>query len=52
MTFDTLKAKYADSNGISQQLGNGKQEHRMHHWMDAYGDWLGAKEAQVKVKKV
>ena len=23
----------------------------MHHWMDAYGEGLGTKEAQVKVKK-
>ena len=26
-------------------------EHRMHRWIDAYGEGLGTKDAQVKVKK-
>ncbi|KAF8228642.1 hypothetical protein L208DRAFT_1290586 [Tricholoma matsutake] len=28
-----------------------KWEHRMKRWMEAYGDGLGAKDAQIQVKK-
>jgi hypothetical protein len=28
-----------------------KWEHYMHHWMDAYSEGLGAREAQVKVEE-
>jgi len=51
MTFDTLKANMPIAMESVPLSTIRKWEHHMHHWMDTYGEGLGTKEAQVKVKK-
>ena len=51
MIFDTLKANMPMVMESVPLSTIRKWEHRMHHWMDAYGEELGTKDAQVKVKK-
>jgi transposase len=50
-TFETLKANLPSALASVDLCTIRRWEHRMIQWMDAYCSGLGAKEAQLQVKK-
>ena len=51
MMFDTLQSKYADGICLSQQFGNGNIACTVGWMLNTYGEGLGNKDTQAKVKR-